>query len=351
MYWQKTKTGKYRYFESYIEPVTRIRKTTSVTLDRNTTKAIKQAQARLNARISELTGETGKPSNMTLAGLVEAYRAAQGQILRPQTLTRNVIIMSKAAEMFPGVPLDNLTARLVTAAFNQWDAPGGTKNGRLRRLKTLLRWGYKMDYLSDISWLDKLPTYPDSVKARRDLKYLEAEELKKVIDAAEPGYKELIEAMALTGLRIGEAIALTTQDVTDVINIDKTYSAITGEIGPTKTAESVRTIYIQSELRPVIDRLPKNGKWLFTRNGRQIDYYAFNKYFSELTKRVIGRRLTTHALRHTHTSLLAAAGVPLDLISRRLGHSDSKVTREIYMHVTERLKDKDAALLDRVKIL
>ena len=36
MYSQKTKTGKYRFFESYIDPVTNIRKTASVTLDKDT---------------------------------------------------------------------------------------------------------------------------------------------------------------------------------------------------------------------------------------------------------------------------------------------------------------------------
>lgn len=48
---------------------------------------------------------------------------------------------------------------------------------------------------------------------------------------------------------------------------------------------------------------------------------------------------------------ITAAGVPLEVIGRRLGHNDSKVTREIYFHVTESLKDKDAALLDAITLL
>lgn len=351
MYSQKTKKGRYRFFESYTDPITGIRKTASVTLDKDTAKSRKHAQALLYARIWDLTHETIKPSNMTLEGLVEAYKAAQDGVLRPQTITRNTIIMKKAAAMFPDVPLDNLNARIVATAFDKWDATGTKKNGRMRRLKTLLRWGYKRDYIKDIDWLDKLPIYPDNVKQRRDLKYLEQKELKAVLDAALPEYRDLIEFMALTGLRVGEAIALTPADIDKVIHVNKTYSAITGEVGPTKTADSTRDVYIQSELRPLVDRLPKNGKWLFTRNGKRVDYYSFNKYFAELTQRVIGRRLTTHALRHTHTSLLAAAGVSLDLISRRLGHSDSAVTRDIYLHVTEKLKDKDAELLDETNLL
>ena len=350
MYCQKTKTGKYRFFESYVEPLTRIRKTTSVTLDKNTTKARKRAQTLLNARISELTGETSKPSNMTLAGLVEAYRASQADLLRPQTLAHNVIIMSKVAEMFDKIPIDNLSARVVSERFAALDATPAKKNGRLRQLRTLLRWAYRMDYLKDVSWLDKVPLYPDDIKARRDLKFMEPGELKAVIEAADAEYSILISALALSGLRIGEALALDASDIDTVIHVTKTLSATTGEIGPTKTHESTRDIYIQKELREVLDRANKDGP-LFTHGGRRVNYFKFNTYFGDLTEHVLDRRLTPHALRHTHVSLLAAAGVPLELIGHRLGHNDSKITREIYFHITESMKDKDAALLDAIKLL
>lgn len=48
---------------------------------------------------------------------------------------------------------------------------------------------------------------------------------------------------------------------------------------------------------------------------------------------------------------ISAAGVPLSLITRRLGHANSKITQEIYFHVTESLKDKEAALLDAITLL
>lgn len=45
--------------------------------------------------------------------------------------------------------------------------------------------------------------------------------------------------------------------------------------------------------------------------------------------------LSPHSLRHTHTSLLAEAGVSLEQIMHRLGHSDDETTRNIYLHVTK----------------
>jgi integrase len=38
-----------------------------------------------------------------------------------------------------------------------------------------------------------------------------------------------------------------------------------------------------------------------------ISYDVYAKYFRENTERIIGRRLTPHSLRHTHTAMLAEA--------------------------------------------
>lgn len=43
----------------------------------------------------------------------------------------------------------------------------------------------------------------------------------------------------------------------------------------------------------------------------------------------------------THASLLLEQGVSVDTISRRSGHENSRITREIYLYVTEKLKERD----------
>lgn len=49
----------------------------------------------------------------------------------------------------------------------------------------------------------------------------------------------------------------------------------------------------------------------------------------------LNTNLSPHSLRHTHTSLLAEAGVSLVQIMQRLGHSDDATTKNIYLHVTK----------------
>ncbi|WP_282939457.1 tyrosine-type recombinase/integrase [Paenibacillus sp. RC67] len=48
--------------------------------------------------------------------------------------------------------------------------------------------------------------------------------------------------------------------------------------------------------------------------------------------------LTPHSFRHTHTSLLAEAGVGLQEIMERLGHKDDEKTKSVYLDVTKTMK-------------
>jgi integrase len=49
-----------------------------------------------------------------------------------------------------------------------------------------------------------------------------------------------------------------------------------------------------------------------------------------------------HSLRHTHTSHLLADGVPLPVVSARLGHSSVRTTQEIYSHMIHGQDDEAA---------
>jgi site-specific recombinase XerD len=44
---------------------------------------------------------------------------------------------------------------------------------------------------------------------------------------------------------------------------------------------------------------------------------------------------TPHWMRHSHATALLLAGVPVHVVSRRLGHADVQTTLELYAHVTE----------------
>ncbi|WP_088073343.1 tyrosine-type recombinase/integrase [Bacillus alkalicola] len=57
-----------------------------------------------------------------------------------------------------------------------------------------------------------------------------------------------------------------------------------------------------------------------------------------LTIAGLNEELTSHSLRHTHTSILAKARVSLEQIMDRLGHTDDQITKNVYLHVTQEMK-------------
>ena len=52
---------------------------------------------------------------------------------------------------------------------------------------------------------------------------------------------------------------------------------------------------------------------------------------------------TPHWFRHSHASALLLAGVPVHVVSRRLGHADVQTTLNVYGHVTEDAELRAAA--------
>lgn len=86
-------------------------------------------------------------------------------------------------------------------------------------------------------------------------------------------------------------------------------------------------------------------------NGNRINFFTYNKYLKGIAENILHRNVTPHMLRHTHASLMLESGIDMDSIARRLGHSDSKVTKEIYLHITKKLQDKENEKIKNVKIL
>ena len=356
MYCQELKNGKVRFFETYIDPMTMVRKTTSVTMDKNTSQSRKAAQTALSVKIDKLTRISTPESKTTLSELLRAYSDGIKGTVRPQTANRNMGTLKKTVKMLgPKTQVNKLTARYVTEKFAKWDAKPVSKNERMSRFKTFIRWGYRMDYVNNIDWLEKLPKYEDSKKGRRELKYLEKDEIEKLLDAMTVTYhKNVTRFGLLTGMRIGEILALKTENVDldeRMIHVVETKSCQTGEDGPTKTDGSTRDVFIQNELMELIKEITPGEKYFFEHDGHYIEYPAYNKYLEETSEKAINRKISSHYLRHTHTSLLAAQRVDLETISRRLGHSSSDMTKAIYLHITKELREKDQAVLDSINLI
>lgn len=68
-------------------------------------------------------------------------------------------------------------------------------------------------------------------------------------------------------------------------------------------------------------------------NGEPIHPDSFSQAFERLLRQAGLRRIRLHDLRHTHATLAVKAGVPVKVISERLGHESPAFTLKQYAHV------------------
>lgn len=369
--WKEKRNGSIKYIDRIRDPFTGKLVKISVTLKGKYSKLQeREARALLDARIDELYAPSkSKKDSLTLGEIAELYYADQKRTVSEQTQIRNYHAVNSLLKMLGSDTFaDKLTAGYIRKKFNASDKSNGTLNEHMTRLKAFLRWAYRNDYVEDIAWLDKLSPYDDE-ESKETLadKYLEPEELERLLDAMEePHWQQLTRFLALTGMRCGEVLGLQVEDVditNKVIHVRGSLSSVTGKLGATKTRKQ-RDVYMQEELvrlcrvidlarKETLLRVGSKSTFYFCQpDGKPLEYYAYNKYLKNLARKVLDREheTTTHIMRHTHVALMAASGVSLEAISRRLGHADSKITKQVYFHVTEQMRERDNAEFEKVKL-
>ncbi len=365
MWVERKKDGKLLAKERYIDPLTGKTKRVAISIDRDTKACRKTAQSLLEAKIESLLS-VQDDANITLKELSEKYIERQMKSTRSQTWRRDKSVIGVVVQLLGEDTLANkVTARYVDETFRSTGKENVTLNSYLEQFKRMYKWAYRNDFVNDISFLIKLQKYPDNKKERIEDKFLSSDDLSKLLSRMKvTKWRLLTHFLALSGLRIGEALALLNEDVTDVIRVNKTYDVHEGNVTDSaKTDAGNREVFIQPELADVVSDIRayireesfakgyRTNIFIPDEDGDYVRYFAYNKYLKENTLAVLGRKLTPHALRHTHVSLLAEQGYPLDAISRRVGHEDSKITKAIYLHVTEKQKEKDRQMMTQIRLL
>lgn len=194
-------------------------------------------------------------------------------------------------------------------------------------------------------------------------RYLDAAELRQVIDQTHERYRPLVWMLAGTGMRWGEATALTVGDVdltARTVRVVKAWKrAADGSyyVGPTKTRRSRRTIALPNEVVEAVTPLAtgRKDRLLFTTpDGGRVTNSGFTRHHWRARKRRDGTevgctagladpRPRIHDLRHSHVALLIAGGVSLPVIQARLGHEKITTTIDTYGHL---LPDLQVAAAD-----
>ena len=164
---------------------------------------------------------------------------------------------------------------------------------------------------------------------------------------------------AFTGLRRGEVLALTWGDYDEQgksLAVCHSLSAYSGSVSVKSTkTEKARVVLLPEVLiealnaehqRPAYTS-PDDYICCYPTEGRRLSPKRFSEHFTAIVSK-LNLPITLHGLRHTHASLLIAAGVPLKIVSERLGHSQTSTTAEIYAHVSKTMQQQAVDVLDRL---
>ena len=165
-----------------------------------------------------------------------------------------------------------------------------------------------------------------------------------------------------TGLRIGELTGLPWTCIDfDACTLEVRYGLVSKKgkglvLGEPKTESSYRTIALNKASVKALRKHQGRQKEDFASLGKRwsadvpvfantIGTYMNPKAISEAfssVARQLKYKLTFHDTRHAHATILLKAGVPMKVVSERLGHSGIVMTMDLYAHVLEGM-DKDAA--------
>ena len=164
-----------------------------------------------------------------------------------------------------------------------------------------------------------------------------AEEVERILEAADEPRKSIFSVFADTGMRFGELQWLTWEDV----DLDDAWIFIRSKPGwKTKTGES-RSIPMTERVREILLQQPRTFRWVFTavpsakypEGGNQISERRLLRSLKRLLKR-LGMPLEgkLHTFRHAFVSTALARGIPPTTVRALVGHLSAK-TMDDYAHV------------------
>lgn len=220
----------------------------------------------------------------------------------------------------------------------------------------------------DVEYIDGNPAFGLTVRpsdprlrptrTQRKRRAVPLDEIHAFMNAVEPRYRAICWAPALTGTRPGELFVMRREEIDrklELIYLHQTadrYGRVSDGLKSThhvaeKELRGRWTLFPQPLIK-LVDELPVNlAGWLFvTQRGRIWKHRNFYRDVWEPAQASSGAEFTLYDLRHTFSSRLMAAGIPLAEVAAWMGHSlraggaPVNTTTTWYAHATGEFRER-----------
>lgn len=307
----------------------------------------------------EFLAKTARSPDMTFASLVSLYNEDMRGRLKGSTIqSKNWMMDAHVLPFFGELPLNEITA----AHVRKWQA-GLISNEKqfaptyLKSINNQLT--AVLNYAVRYYGLPANPCHAAGSMGKKKasaMKFWTLDEFERFLACVDraPAHTGFL-LLFWTGMRIGELLALTEEDFNfgkGTLAVSKTFNVENGEyvIYPNpKTAKSNRTITLPaSVVQAVRDYIPR--LYDYAPGDRLFCYtkgYFYHRRDAACAKSGV-KSIRLHDLRHSHAALLIEMGVPILLISERLGHEDVETTLGTYGHLYPNKHDDTAIRLEEL---
>lgn len=289
--------------------------------------------------------------------LYAQYRAKQKAELAPSSFyDLNWITEKFITPYFTGKSLADLTkADYMTWQTNLWGM-SNEKTGAPLSQKYLTK--VRSTLGAFLSWVEEIYDLPNRLtqlkkphrkELKKEMQFWELSEFQKFESTCDDCmWKTFFMLLFYSGARVGEVLALGENDLISkangyTLNISKGLTRKSNEdvsyvITAPKTLSSVRKVPLPeimcTQIKLYLDYKRKHNiaaTFLFG-GDKPLRQRTYQRAFIRYTALAGIKQIRIHDLRHSHASMLIHLGVPITVISKRLGHSSVKMTLERYSH-------------------
>ncbi|QXL47426.1 hypothetical protein [Lactobacillus johnsonii] len=224
MWTEPTKTGKVKFVEQFKNPMTLKYTRVSITMDKETNSTRKLAQATLNKRIEEKLRQLQDghiKEGVTFGELIEEFNQYYQRTVKPSSFAswqtiKGIIQKNFNMQILVSKITNKYLVNKIEALLYQRDYNNAYVKLIKFKLNQLMRYAYRHDYIAAPIGQIEINWKRNNLAKDIENKYLEDDEAVSVLDAVReinPIYADALLWQYLTGMRIGEILALQVKKV------------------------------------------------------------------------------------------------------------------------------------------